>query len=122
MTKWYQAIIIKGINLGKSLGFPTLNLDNPRLLSGYKEGVYAAKVIIDRKEYTGVLYYGPRLILGEKENILEIFVFDFHKEVYGRRISFKVWDFIRQAQNFPDFFSFQKQLRKDCQKAKEILK
>lgn len=121
-NSWYQAKVIRGKKIGKSLGFPTLNLDTPSILKGSKEGVYAARLKIGNKLYKGILYYGPRLLLGETVKILEIFVFDFDKDIYGETISFQVRKFIRKVKNFPNSKSFQKQLLLDCQKAKDLLK
>ena len=80
---WLKAKVIEGKKLGRTLGYPTLNLDQPYLLTGKKEGVYACKMKIGGKLYHGALYYGPRLILKEKNNILEIFVFDFTKNNFN---------------------------------------
>ena len=121
ISKWLTAKVIPGKQIGRSLGFPTINLDNSKLLSGEKEGVYVSLVKIDNKTYTGILYYGPRLILKEKENILEIYLFDYDKVIYGQTISFQLKDYIRPVKDFPDFEQFKKQLNLDCSRAREIL-
>lgn len=118
---WLKAKVIKGKQIGRTLGLPTINLDNPSLLSGQNEGVYACLVKIDNNIHQGLLYYGPRLILNEKENILEIYLFDFDKDIYGQEVLFLVKDYIREVQNFPDFDAFKKQLASDGRKAKQIL-
>ena len=118
---WHQANVILGKQIGRTLGFPTINLDNPRLLSGEKEGVYASLVKIGGEKYNGILYYGPRLILKEKENILEIYLFDYDKDIYGHTISFQLKDYIRPVKDFPNFEQFKKQLELDCSCAREIL-
>ncbi|OGG26794.1 hypothetical protein A2960_01330 [Candidatus Gottesmanbacteria bacterium RIFCSPLOWO2_01_FULL_39_12b] len=118
---WLKAKVIEGKKLGRTLGYPTLNLDQPYLLTGKKEGVYACKMKIGGKLYHGALYYGPRLILKEKNNILEIFVFDFTKAIYGQEVSFQVLDYIRPVKKFGNLIDFKKQLESDCRKAKSIL-
>jgi len=107
--------------LAKKIKSPTLNFDNPNILLGQKQGVYACFLKINKKTYQGVLYYGPRLILKEKENILEIFVFDFNKEIYGETVFFRLAGFVREPKNFSEFNSFRKQLKQDCYKAIKIL-
>lgn len=121
-SDWYKARVIHGRKLAATLGFPTLNLEIPIGFNLSKEGVYASRIKIKSKVYNGVLYIGPRLILNEKEKILEIYVFDFQNKIYGETVLFQVFDFVRGVQNFPDFNEFKKQLAKDCQKVKEILK
>lgn len=120
-NQWFSAKVIAGKKIANTLGFPTINLDNPGLLTGEKEGVYACLVKIDKKLHKGVLYFGPRLILGEQEKILEIYLFDFDKIIYGQTISFMLKDYIRPVKNFPDFNQFKKQLASDCSRAREIL-
>lgn len=120
-NQWMTAKVIPGKQMGRKLGFPTTNLDNPTLLSGQKEGVYACLAKINNDIYQGLLYFGPRLILGEKENILEIYLFEFDKNIYGQTISFQLKGFIRPVKNFPDFEHFKKQLALDCGRADQIL-
>lgn len=121
-NSWYKAKVTHGKKLATTLGFPTLNLVIPPQFKLHKDGVYACQIKIMDQLYHGVLYFGPRLILGENEKNLEVFVFDFEKEIYGKTVSFQVLDFIRGVQNFPNFNAFKRQLVLDCQKAKEILK
>jgi len=120
--KWYQSKVTKGHRQGKKLGFPTLNLDNPLLLEGFKEGVYAAEVSIDEKVYWGLLYFGPRLIWNETKNVLEIYVLDFDKEIYGKTIAFRIINYIREVINFPssNIQAFKVQLKLDVAKAQKI--
>ena len=118
---WHQAKVIAGKQIGRLLGFPTINLDNPMLLNDQREGVYASLVKIKIKIYPGLLYYGPRLILGETKNILEIYLFDYDKDIYGQMISFQLKGYIRPVKNFPGFEQFKKQLVLDCSRAREIL-
>lgn len=121
ISKWFGAKVIPGNQYGRVLGYPTINIDNPGLLKGNKAGVYASYVKISGKQYKGVLYFGPRLILGEKENILEIFILDFDDDVYGKTVLFTLRQFLRPARNFKNPDQFKKQLSLDCQKADKIL-
>lgn len=120
--KCHPAKVIPGKKIGRTLGFPTINLDSPGLMTGKKEGVYACLVNFQEKIYKGILYYGPRLILNEKENILEIYLFDFDKDIYEQEIIFQLKGFIRPVKDFRSFELFKKQLADDCQIAREILK
>jgi riboflavin kinase/FMN adenylyltransferase len=121
MNNWHKGIVISGNKLGSAIGFPTLNIKNPEILEGEKLGVYAALVKIKNKIYQAVLFFGPRLILHEKKNVLEIFVFDFDEEIYNQPVSFKLIKYIRPALNFQDMKSYKKQLADDTTKARAIL-
>lgn len=117
----FSAKVIQGKQIGRKLGFPTINLDKPTILQGQKEGVYACLVKIEDEIHKGILYYGPRLILKEKENILEIYLFDFDKDICDQTISFQLKNYIREVKDFPDFEEFKKQLILDCSRTREIL-
>ena len=117
----YKSRVYEGERLGTKLGFPTLNLDKNSFPGG-RRGVYACFVDIIGKRYKGVLYFGPRIILGEKNDVLEIHVLNFHLSVYGETVSFEMGKFIRGVKNFSDSSAFSRQLESDCQKARDILK
>lgn len=118
---WSHARVIPGKRIAATLGFPTINLDNVAILSGKKEGVYAVLVKFEDKIHPGVLYYGPRLILGEKEKIAEIFILNYMGDLYGKTVYFHLKEFIRPPKNFPDFAEFKQQLISDCSRARQIL-
>ncbi len=122
MNKWYKSKVIEGKKVGRTIGFPTINLENPDLLEGKKRGVYTVLVKIENNTYYGMLYFGPRLVLNEKKDILEIYILDFDKDIYGDTVSFQLIGFIRQPENFSGLSSLAKQLSLDCQKAQDLLK
>jgi riboflavin kinase/FMN adenylyltransferase len=120
--KWYQSRVTHGKKLGRTIGYPTINLDNPELLEEEKEGVYGALVNIDGKIYQGALYYGPRKVLKETTNVIEIFVFDFSKELYDQKVTFSLHAFIRGVMDFADFSLLKKQLESDCDTVKNYFR
>lgn len=117
---WYKAEVVHGNKIGGALGYPTLNLSDPKILSGSETGVYAAFVKIDDKIYQGVLYFGPRKVLSETNNIIEIFLLDFVSQIYGEKISFYLIQFIRKVMDFSNFDSLKKQIEKDVNQAKAV--
>lgn len=110
---WYTSEVVTGNKLGKTLGYPTLNLKDPRILSSVEKGVYAAQVKYGNKIYQGALYYGPRSLLGEVQDVIEIFLLQFDKNLYGETISFQLLKFIRTPIHFTDFDQLKQQLEKD---------
>src|SRR3989338_10062880 len=120
--KVYRSKVIHGRNMGKKFGFPTVNLENPHILSAYKEGIYAAEVSIEGKNHAGLLYKGPRLILGETETILEIYLLDFDRDIYGQCVSFKLLGFLRGVIHFPDTEAYKEQLKNDINTAQKIFR
>lgn len=118
---WFNGIVLRGQKLGRTFGFPTVNLDPLILTSGYKKGVYACEVRYRNALYQGALFYGPRLVLGEKTDVLEIYIIDFNKDIYDEVIEFKIENFIRSPENFINVVALKKQLEKDVDLVKKLL-
>ena len=120
MEQWYLSKVFKGTQTGRTINFPTINLDPTVLPAIYKEGVYASLVNYNQKEYKGALYFGPRLVLKETKNVLEIFVFDFDKEIYNETIEFQIRDYVRGVLNFKSMEQMKKQLEDDISEIKHL--
>ncbi len=116
--KLYKGRVLRGEQLGRTIGFPTLNLDPLIIPQNTKLGVYASNINIKGESYLGALYFGPRLIKGESNNVLEIYVFEFDKEVYGVEVLFTIGYFIRPAQNFDSVDELKVQIQKDVDEIK----
>lgn len=106
--------VLKGNQLGRTINYPTINLD-PNLVAklGLQHGVYASQVEIANKQYLGALYFGPRLVLNETRDVLEIHLLNFYQEIYEQTIKFKVGKFVRGILNFSSFAELKSQLDKD---------
>lgn len=117
---WFASRVTPGNKLGTAIGFPTVNLDNPDMLSGYKHGVYEARVKVGNNTYKGALYLGPRKILNEKKVVLEINIFGYNGNLYGKEILFKVGKFIRGPMDFDDSTKLKEQLEDDISKIKSL--
>jgi riboflavin kinase/FMN adenylyltransferase len=110
---WHTGTVLKGRQTGRTIGFPTINLD-PRILAGvFPEGIYACHVKYGEKTYLGALYLGPRLVRGEKNTILEIHILDFNKEIYGEEIQFNIKKYIRGIMDFKTMGELRSQIETD---------
>src|SRR6185503_10950624 len=93
--------VVHGDNLGKKIGFPTANL------SAHSEqfppnGVYAAEAKIDNEKHRGVINLGvrPTITGGKSERVLEIHLFDFDREIYGKDVEVRFLKFLRAEKKF----------------------
>lgn len=120
-TVWLQSTVIKGEHFGRTIGFPTLNLNPASVTDDVNRGVFAAKVKIRGNIYSGALYYGPRLVRNETHDVLEIHVLDFDGEIYGETVSFQMLDFIHPPKNFSSLEELRNQLKADCEAVKKLL-
>lgn len=110
---WYESKVFAGNKQGRTIGFPTLNLDPSILPGNQKEGVYAALVKHNKNIYKGALFLGPRIMRNETKKVLEIYVFDFSKEIYDESMSFQILDYIREVRNFASPDELKQQIKKD---------
>ena len=73
----FQTTTIEGTGIGKSLGFPTINMVIPENIPiTLRPGVYAAAVAVKGQAFYGVLYYGPRPLSKEPDSVLQVHVLD----------------------------------------------
>ena len=107
--------VIRGLRLGKRLGYPTANLaieDKNKLV--LPSGVYAVRIEIDNSGYKGMLYIGTRPTLDEENGMsIEINIFDYNRDIYGEKLKLEVLAYIRGDQKFEDLDELKKQIRDD---------
>jgi len=113
----------RGRQLGKKLGFPTCNIDiNNYVLA--KPGVYSIKVTIDesKKILNGIAYLGYRPTFEGKKLLLEVNLFGFNGNLYGKTLNVYFCNFIRGDRKFKNKISLINQMKKDLNNAKFDLK
>ena len=79
---------------GRELGFPTANLSLDAAC-GLRHGVYAVRVGLGDRRYDGVANFGRRPMFDSGVVLLEVFLFDFAGDLYGRRIDVAFIEWIR---------------------------
>ena len=115
---WYSSKVVRGDQYGRTLGFPTANLDAAVLLHVEKEGVYACQVRLGKQFYRGALYLGPRIVLRETKRVLEIHILDFDQEIYDETLSFQLGSFIRPPMGFNTVDELKSQFNQDIEAAR----
>jgi len=111
--------VIEGNRLGIRLGFPTANIE---LDDKYKvmprDGSYAVRITIDNKRYNGMLYIGSRPTVGNDDSLrIEVNIFDFADDIYGKSIVVEFIEFIREGRKFNSLDELRKQIQDDKMKA-----
>jgi riboflavin kinase/FMN adenylyltransferase len=91
--------VMHGDKRGRTLGYPTANL-HPQAGCGLRHGIYAVRVGIGDRRYEGVASYGRRPMYETDTPLLEVFLFDFAGDLYGRRIDVAFISFIRDEMKF----------------------
>jgi riboflavin kinase/FMN adenylyltransferase len=112
--------VIKGDQRGRQIGFPTANIS----MEGWIEplfGVYAVNINVDGLFYRGVANLGVRPTFGKSSPILEVHLFDYSGDLYGKDIIISFIDFIRKEKKFDGIESLKKQIEIDSAKAIEFV-
>jgi len=106
-----EGIVNCGKKLGRTIGFPTMNIKPKSTAIKPKFGVYKINAIIDKKTYKGIMNFGLRpTIINTLQPIYEIHLFDFNQEIYGQKIRFELLDFIREEKKFQSLDALKQQI------------
>lgn len=111
--------VFKDREVGKTLGFPTVNIKISTETITLKDGVYAGKAIIDNKLYRAIINYGARPTFNLTEKLLEAHFIGFNGNLYGKEIEISFTDFIRPIIKFNDKEELIAQLKKDTKETGE---
>ncbi|HZW38469.1 MAG TPA: bifunctional riboflavin kinase/FAD synthetase [Ignavibacteriaceae bacterium] len=119
----FSGVVVEGDKRGRTLGFPTANIDlHHKSKIVPKTGIYAVQIIVEGIKYNGVMSIGTRPTFYNFGNItIEVFIFDFDKEIYGESVEVFVVERLRDELKFNDVNKLIKQMNLDCQQAKEVL-
>ncbi|MDD5130106.1 MAG: riboflavin biosynthesis protein RibF [Candidatus Omnitrophica bacterium] len=114
--------VIRGSKLGRLLGFPTANI-NPHHEVVPPAGIYAVQVIFSKKRYDGVCYIGkrPTIYPADAAMRIEVHIFDFHKDIYGKVLEIQFIKLIRSDQKFTSLKDLSAQIKKDIISCRKIL-
>lgn len=129
--------VIKGNSLARKLGFPTANID-PHHEVLPPSGVYTVKVVLDKKFFYGVCSIGTKPTFqrhkasayrqagkGRRHKLklqhIEVHLFNFKKNIYGKYLEVYFIKKIRNQKKFSSHISLTKEIKKDIISAKRAL-
>lgn len=122
----FSGRVIPGEKVGRSIGFPTANLDKAPHESELQPGVYAGTCeIIDlkiKKSLPCLIYFGPRYIFDERRNNFEVYIYDFNKNIYDQTIAVTLLQKLRSPQKTKNLDQLQEFLEKDKQQGLKFFK
>jgi len=117
-----RGIVVEGNKIGRTLGFPTANLqliESLQLIPA--DGIYAVYTEYKGEIYEGMLSIGVRPTIGNSERTIEVNIFDFDKQIYHQELKVYFIQKYRDEKKFASLEGLQKQLSEDWQQAKKIL-
>lgn len=111
--QWLSGRVVRGLQNGRTFGFPTINIALEEHCSVEESGVFAVELLLNGKDYKGMLYIGTRPTLSLQDKTLEINIFDFDQDCYDAEVKFKIGRKIRSEQKFASVEELISQLKKD---------
>ncbi len=119
------AEVVVGNKIGRTLGFPTANLELPReYMLINRGGVFACLVDYNGLTYKAMANIGHRPTIGDRgedQPIIEVNLFDFDGDLYGQQIHVRFIDRIRDEEKFDSLDALKAQLEQDRDNAYKLL-
>lgn len=116
--------VIHGDKRGKKIGFPTANIkpEHPNKIVP-RDGVYAVRVRVDGQWYGGMMNIGTRPTFEEEyHKTLEVHLFEFDRDIYGKNIQVRFAKRIRDEKKFGGVEELVEQLKQDRKESLAVLK
>lgn len=114
-----SGMVKHGNKIGRTIGFPTINLipSENKLLPAY--GVYITKVLINGIVYQGVTNVGEKPTIEGKNPVgIETYILDFNQDVYEQEVVVTFIKRIREERKFANLDALLEQMRKDANTAR----
>ncbi|MCK5366215.1 MAG: bifunctional riboflavin kinase/FAD synthetase [Gammaproteobacteria bacterium] len=116
-----QGRVARGSRLGHNIGFPTANIPLRRLSTSLS-GVYAVWLHgLGAAALAGVANLGTRPTVNGSEKLLEVHLFDFDEDIYGRHVSVEFVHKLRDEQQFESLQALKEQIIRDAGAARGLL-
>lgn len=114
--------VCAGNKRGKKIGFATANISLNDIFYPIC-GVYAVKIYIDSEQqtYYGVANLGAKPTFNENSHVLEVHIFDFNREIYGKKLKVELLSYLRSQRKFENMEELHKQIKLDVKLAKNYL-
>jgi riboflavin kinase/FMN adenylyltransferase len=114
--------VVRGRQLGQTIGFPTANIiPGDRLPSLLRWGVYAVRASVGGVIFDGMANIGIRPTLEDPTLVLEVNLFGFSGDIYGKKMTVWFYDFLRPEIKFSGLEELKQQIVLDQARVKDLL-
>lgn len=119
----FTGTVVSGDKRGRTLGFPTANLETGDAYVIPRRGVYVVRALLGDRPLKGVMNIGlkPTFATGELKQTIEVHLFDFDEDIYGRQLTVHVVDYLREERKFGSIDEIVEQINRDAAEAKRKL-
>ena len=112
--------VVRGRQLGRTIGIPTANVLLPEGVAVPKLGVYACICAVDGRNYMAVTNVGSRPTVDGHQVRAESWLLDFSGDLYGKKITLQFHEFLRPEEKFPSLEELKAKIRQDGAKVRKI--
>ena len=112
--------VIDGKKLGRTIGYPTANIEVDELKLLPKKGAYIVEVYVKNKFYKGMLSIGTNPTVNGDKLTVEVYILDFNEDIYGEEITVKFRDFLHEEIKFDSLEKLIERLDEDKRLTKEF--
>ena len=116
-----RGVVVKGLERGRTLGFPTANLEMPACLAVPGDGIYATWASLPSGRYMAATSIGTRPTFDEGGRTIEAFILEFSDEIYGQTLRLEFVERIREEEKFDSVEALLVQIGKDVEQTRELL-
>lgn len=92
--------VAHGKKLGRTIGYPTANIETENLKLLPKKGAYIVEVVVNSKQYKGMLSIGTNPTVNGEKLTVEVYILDFEGDIYDEKITVKFRDFLHEEIKF----------------------
>lgn len=109
-----------GKKLGRTIGYPTANIEVNRLKLLPKKGAYITDVFIDGEQYQGMLSIGTNPTVEGTDLTTEVYILDFDQDIYGKEITVAFREFLHEEIKFESIEKLIERLDEDKRLTEEF--
>lgn len=119
----FSGLVVEGDKRGRTLGFPTANIEITENKVVPCLGIYAVRILVDNVWHNGVMSIGDRpTFYNNGKTTYEVYIINFDEEIYGKFVVVEVYERIRNEIKFNSVNALIEQMKEDTDKAIKILK
>jgi riboflavin kinase/FMN adenylyltransferase len=120
-----RGLVVRGDQRGRTLGFPTANLEVRGGGEGGKlipaPGIYAARGTVRSRTYDGALHVGPRPTFRGSPPTIELHLMGFSEDIYGEEVRVDFIEYLREILPFESSQALIEQMKDDVERARAVL-
>lgn len=116
-----QGRVVPGVGRGIKLGFPTANLGIEPEHALPADGVYVSQTQINDQSYSSLANIGKRPTFDSKERTVEVYLLDYHGDLYGQELKIDILERLRGEKKFASAKELKKQIAQDVERGKKWL-